>query len=424
MGIKTINQTFKKRAPSAFTTLPLLTFHGYRLAFDGCNWAYQYRAGIFKNYVYAQPDPLEEVDVAKILDTLVAKFFDFNCQMMEIGITPVWAWDGEPYPEKDAEKEKRGDSKISEGQKLKDLANELRSMHPLQRTPDVLKEYRKKKANSGYPTSAEIDLLKHVAACAGLPSLQATHDGENLCAQLCREGFCKATWSNDTDAYPLGNTILILGFEKGDRNEPVFEATLVYKFSELLELTQDQVRDVCILSGCDYNTNISGIGPGRAIDRIKKYGSIEGMIKAEPNHDYNVLNYERCREIFATPPLDFKDNDPNLQFNYERLTEFGRDLFHQHNIDQYFNRFVNATRILPKMPKRVDVKALTTPIIVNTGVTQLIIDDDVTPIVANKDIELITQYLQQSNIQFSQGLPSLTRHVPQLSTSMTQLVIE
>ena len=37
--------------------------------------------------------------------------------------------------------------------------------------------------------------------------------------------------------------------------------------------------DVCILCGCDYNTNIEGIWPIKAYNYIEEFSSIENVIK-------------------------------------------------------------------------------------------------------------------------------------------------
>jgi len=387
MGIKSVNKIFNIHTPDAFTLLPLLVFHGYRIAMDGCNWAYQYMAAVHREYVYKMPDPLENVDRGKLIEMLVAKGFEFNSSLMEMGILPVWVWDGEPFPEKGAEKEKRMQDKLKQIGDVKEMEDAIRDMHPLQRTPDVLKKYKEKKSLLVSVKEEEMLLLKQAFACAGLPGLQAPHEGETLCSQLCREGICKATWSTDTDAYATGNTIMLTGYETGAGNQPCFKAVLIYKFAKIIGFTPAQIMDMCILCGCDFNTNIHMIGPAKSYAKIKKYGSIEGMIQSEPQHNYDILNYERCREIFTVGPSGITAEAPSVNFNYNVLGDMGREIFHQYNIDGYFDRFINASRYIPKTIKTVDVGALTKVVVPETQLiiddqeyipgTQLVIDDDI-----------------------------------------------
>lgn len=58
-----------------------------------------------------------------------------------------------------------------------------------------------------------------------------------------------------------------------------------------LGLTQEQFIDLCIMCGCDYAHNIRGIGPVRALDYIRKHGSLEkvrGHIQCACTHRARV----------------------------------------------------------------------------------------------------------------------------------------
>lgn len=43
-------------------------------------------------------------------------------------------------------------------------------------------------------------------------------------------------------------------------------------------MSMDQFIDLCILCGCDYTGKIINIGPMKAYDYIRKYGTIEKII--------------------------------------------------------------------------------------------------------------------------------------------------
>ena len=61
-------------------------------------------------------------------------------------------------------------------------------------------------------------------------------------------------------------------------SSPIMEFDLSVLLTEL-ELTMEQFIDLCILCGCDYASNIRGIGAVRALSLIKQHGSIEAVIK-------------------------------------------------------------------------------------------------------------------------------------------------
>lgn len=57
-------------------------------------------------------------------------------------------------------------------------------------------------------------------------------------------------------------------------NQPIQEFALDVALQRL-GLTQPQFVDLCIMCGCDYASNIRGIGPVRALEAIRKHGSLE-----------------------------------------------------------------------------------------------------------------------------------------------------
>ena len=64
--------------------------------------------------------------------------------------------------------------------------------------------------------------------------------------------------------------------------------------------------DLCILLGCDYTCKIPGVGPVRAFDGIKQYGSMEKFIESLNSEKYPVpteFNYQGARELFKCPKV-------------------------------------------------------------------------------------------------------------------------
>jgi len=87
-----------------------------------------------------------------------------------------------------------------------------------------------------------------------------------------------------------------------------------------LQLTMAQFVDLCILLGCDYTKKISGIGPVKALQFIRQYGSLEGVIKNIDKTKYTIpenFDIEKVRKMFLQPEvldpstLDLKWEDSN-----------------------------------------------------------------------------------------------------------------
>jgi len=94
-------------------------------------------------------------------------------------------------------------------------------------------------------------------------------------------------------------------------------------------ITREQLVDLAILMGTDFNEGISGIGPKKALKLVKQYGDIEQMPDDVRN---TVKDFAAVREIYLNPPitdqyeLGFKEPDTGAILDFLcREREFSRD---------------------------------------------------------------------------------------------------
>jgi flap endonuclease-1 len=67
-----------------------------------------------------------------------------------------------------------------------------------------------------------------------------------------------------------------------------------------LEITREQLIDIAILIGTDYNDKLEGVGAKTALKWIKQYGSLE---KIEKEREIKLdFPYGEIRDIFLNPP--------------------------------------------------------------------------------------------------------------------------
>lgn len=103
--------------------------------------------------------------------------------------------------------------------------------------------------------------------------------------------------------------ILRYFFSKG---RPILSIDPVIARNEL-NLTRDSFIDLCILCGTDFSGTVQGIGPHRALQWIKKYGSIEQVLNHLEGTPYSpqlTFNYELARLVFDDlPPIPSHDMD-------------------------------------------------------------------------------------------------------------------
>ena len=87
---------------------------------------------------------------------------------------------------------------------------------------------------------------------------------------------------------------------------PIIEISIEDVLKEM-DFTMDMFIDMCILLGCDYCDPIKGIGPKKAVELIKKYKSIDEIIKNLDQKKYPLpekFPYEEVRELFKHPEVE------------------------------------------------------------------------------------------------------------------------
>mgnify|MGYP002714360561 CR=1 FL=1 len=162
--------------------------------------------------------------------------------------------------------EKRAERRTEAKDKLEE-AKELQNVEDIEKLNKRLVKVTRK----------HTDDCKRLLVLLGIPIVQAPSEAEAQCAQLCKENLVYAAATEDMDALTFGCPRLIRNLTSG-QNEKVKE----YQISKVLaglDVTQDQFIDLSILMGCDYCSNIRGIGGKKGLDLIRKFDSIEGILK-------------------------------------------------------------------------------------------------------------------------------------------------
>jgi len=138
----------------------------------------------------------------------------------------------------------------------------------------------------------------------GLPMVDAPSDGEGQAAYMCSKGDVWAAASQDFDSLLFGAPTLVRNMTiTGRRKVPGkdqykdvrTEVIDSKEFLESLEITKEQLVDICILMGTDFNPGIPGIGPKKGLKLIKDHGDLEHVISSK---SYDIPLYQDVRDIF------------------------------------------------------------------------------------------------------------------------------
>jgi len=273
--------------------IKLESLRGRIIAIDAYNALYQFLALIRLQYGI----PLRD-RYGRITSHLNGLLFR-TVRLVEVGIRPVYVYDGKPPElksrtlEERIEKKREAEVKWREAVARGDLRDAWAKAVQTSRLSREMAEDSKK-------------LLDYM----GIPWVQAPSEGEAQAAYMTMVGDVWASASQDYDSLLFGSVRLVRNLtitgKKFLRKTPGYyrlkpELINLEETLEKLDLTREQLVDMCILMGTDYNEGVKGIGPVKAYKLIKKYGSLEKILEGEGiSLDADV---DSVRSFFLNPPV-------------------------------------------------------------------------------------------------------------------------
>lgn len=303
MGIKNLNPYLKKECPEAFKDIPYSYFKGKRIAVDSDNILMKLMSRSHKEVVNMTNVCAEEPDRKLILERWLGHIKDEILKFLKFGITLIFVFDGAYIDEKSATQLKRRSEKQKRINEASELKKKILETDILERTPQMITELRKKMHHLGSIKTEEKELIFKFLSQIGFPVLYATGEGEKLCAMLCIEGKVDGVYSRDSDIVAMGCP-MSLGEEAGwiynpvaQRTEMALKCTVFKPILRDLKMEYETFLDLCIMSGCDFNSNIDRIGVSKSAKLLSKYKSIDNLPESYKDKK-DILNHVRCREIF------------------------------------------------------------------------------------------------------------------------------
>ncbi|MGV9169231.1 MAG: flap endonuclease-1 [Promethearchaeia archaeon] len=273
-------------------TLSLSDLSGREIAIDAFNSIYSFLA------IIRQPDGTPLKDRKGRVTSHLSGLFYRNINLLEKGIYPVYVFDGEPPELKSEEIERRRTVRKEAREEWKKAKEEGR-----------IEDARKAAQASSRLTEEMVIDTEELLSALGIPYIQAPSEGEALAAQLAREDMVWASASQDNDSLLYGCPRMIRNLTISGRRRSSSSNGYITIEPELidldlnlrlLEITREQLIDIAILVGTDYNDSPPGIGPKTALKLVKEHENLEG-IESATDFDFD-FPYERIRGIFLNPP--------------------------------------------------------------------------------------------------------------------------
>jgi flap endonuclease-1 len=277
------------------TVVKLEDLSGKSIAIDGYNALYQFLA------IIRQPDGTPLKDRSGRVTSHLSGLLYRTTNLVELGIRPIYVFDGAPPALKEVEIKRR--------KRVKEEALALYEKALKEGKPEEARVYAQ-------ATSQLKDYMaedsKKLLDLLGIPWIQAPSEGEAQAAYLAKKGKADYCASQDYDSLLFGaprfvRNITISGRRKlPSKNiyiEVVPEVVDLEQVLKKCEITYEQLVDVGILIGTDFNPDgIKGLGPKTALKLIKEHGTLENAIVHVKNAEFPV-EPQRIREIFLHPTV-------------------------------------------------------------------------------------------------------------------------
>ena len=285
----------------------LRSLRGKSFAIDANNYLYQFLALI------RMPNgtPLRD-SRGNVTSHLAGLIFRTTRFLNEYGFHLVFVFDGKPPELKMAE--------ITKRREVRDKA--LDEWRKALEAGDYATAFSKAVVTSRL-TPPMINDAKRLLDLLGVPYIQAPSEAEAQAAHMASNGSVWAASSKDYDSLLFGASRLvryltITGKEylpSKDTFRPLKpELIILQEILKHHEITRNQLIDIAILIGTDFNQGVKGIGPKKALKLIKTYGQLENL----PNEISSKLTGKRdkIRKIFMEPKVT-----QNIRLEYGELQE-------------------------------------------------------------------------------------------------------
>jgi len=299
MGIKYLNSFLKDNCPTSIKCVSMGDLSGKKIAIDVSIYLYKYVSD----------------------DCLVENIYLMISIFRHYNIIPIFIFDGKPPAEKrELLKQRKDDKKVAENE-----YNRLKQclMYSIDETDrhEIITNMDSLKKKFMCVNKKHIELAKELIKSCGVSYYVAPGEADELCALLVIKKKVWACLSEDMDMFVYGCPRVLRYFSL------LNHTAVLYKMKYILQelsINQKEFREMCVLSGTDYNiSNDSVNGPNlqKTIKLFKKYkkakNSSEFYEWIQKHDETYIENYDSLKNVYNMFDLT---NNNNINFNvYDKI---------------------------------------------------------------------------------------------------------
>lgn len=285
----------------------LESLSGHAVAIDAYNALYQFLA------IIRGPDGTPLRDSQGRVTSHLSGLLQRTANLVAAGMAPAYVFDGAPHP-----------LKLRTLQERHRIREEAQREYEKALAEGDLERARSKAQQTSTLSRDMVEQSKRLVQAMGLPVVQAPAEGEAQAAHLAKTGRAHACGSQDFDALLFGAPILLRNLAVTDRRKLPGRQAWTDVSPERLELasvlgglglTHEQLVDVALLIGTDYNQGVPGIGPKTALKLIQENGTLEVLLERAEKQEGSAWakvssgrqglgDYSTVRRLFLEPAVE------------------------------------------------------------------------------------------------------------------------
>lgn len=295
MGIRNLNRFLRDNCPDSIRCINLSDLSGKRIAVDISIYLYKYES---------------ENALIENLYVMLSIFRHYN-------IIPIFIFDGKPPPEKRALLIKRKEDRDEAQQEFEKLQKQLENNNENMtdgETQDIIATMDQLKKQMTQINRDKIEKVKTLIRAYGATYYDAPGEADELCSLLVIKKKVWACLSEDMDMFVYGCTRVLRYFSL------ISHTAVLYYMKGILQeikMTQDEFKEICILSGTDYNLHANGdnskVNLHQTLKQFRKFKSLEISNTfyqwLQDNTDY-ISDIELLKKINSM--FNLKENHDNL----------------------------------------------------------------------------------------------------------------
>ncbi|PTD93465.1 flap endonuclease-1 [archaeon SCG-AAA382B04] len=306
--------------------------HGKKIAIDAYNTLYQFLS------IIRQPNGTPLKDSKGRTTSHFSGLFYRTINLFEKGLEPIFVFDGKPPELKNKTLKERKNTRKTAKKEWKEAKQKGKD-----------KEAYKKAIRSSKLNKEMVENSKQLLDYMGVPYVQAPSEGEAQAAHMVKEEDSYAVGSQDFDSLLFGSPYLIknltiTGKRKLPGKDRYVEVNLerfnLEKSLNKLEITKEQLIEIAILIGTDYNEGIKGIGPKTALKKIKEHQNIDTVLA---EIDESIDNVKEIKQIFLNPKIS---EEYEIEWNEPKNSEMKKFLCDERDFSE--NRVNKGIKRLEK----------------------------------------------------------------------------